>query len=191
MQRTHADGSIEADGSRGDALHSARTLAPQVYEELKAIAGAYLRGRLAGNSLQPTALVNEAYLKLAEGTRRAWASESHFKAVAAKAMRQIMIDHARARGADKRGGGAQRVTISNVDAAAGSSAQDVDVLALHQALEKLAALDERKAAVVEMRFFGGMSIVETAEALGVSHMTVSNDWSMARAWLARELESAS
>jgi RNA polymerase sigma factor (TIGR02999 family) len=183
--------SVESAGAGAQSPRSARTLTPQVYDELKAIAGAYLRGRRAGTSLQPTLLVSEAYLKLAEGTRKAWGGEAHFKAVAAKAMRQIMIDHARARGAQKRGGGAHRVTISNIDSPDSASSQDIDVISLHAALERLAALDARKAAVVELRFFGGLSIVEAAEALGISHMTVSNDWTMARAWLARELENAS
>lgn len=157
-----------------------------VYGELRAMAGALLRGRQNGQTLQPTALVHEAWLKLGAAAGLEVADRAHFMAIAATAMRQILVDHARARNAAKRGGGARRLTLDDLHATSGDSAPE-DVLAIDDCLKRLEALDARQARVVEMRVFAGMTVPETAEALGVSTRTVELDWRMARAWLAREL----
>jgi len=162
-------------------------LEDEVYRELRAIAGNIFREQAAGHTLQPTALVHEAWLKLAssEGSP-AWQSRSHFLAVASKAMRQILIDHHRRRSAHKRGGeGRERITLSGL--AIGAATPEIDLLALEEALEKLAELDPRTARVVELRFFGGLTVEEIAEALGVGTTTVEGEWRHARAWLTREL----
>lgn len=154
------------------------------YQELRAIADHLLHEPSAGQTLQPTALVHEAFMRLArqDGT---WANEEHFRAVAAKAMRQILTDHARRRHAAKRGGGWQRVTLSDCEKL--DPQCDVDLVDLDEALIRLHELDERQARLVELRFFGGMDTEQTARALGVSRRTVELDWRMARAWLMREL----
>ena len=131
-------------------------------------------------------MVHEAYLKLANQTGGRWKDRTHFLAVAATAMRQILVDHARSRVAARRGGGCQRITLD--EAVLPSTDRDVDLLALDEALERLARLDERKARVIELRFFAGLSVEETGAALGVSPITIKRDWSMARAWIERELE---
>ncbi len=159
-----------------------------VYDELRRAAERCLRGERPDHTLQPTELVHEAYLKLIDQTKTAWQDRAHFIAVAARAMRQILIDHARGRLAQKRGGGAQRVTLDSAIAAPGSSS-DQDVLALHDALEKLGDLDPRAAQVAELRIFGGLSAPDTAEVIGASERTVRNDWVFARSWLTRELTS--
>jgi len=166
---------------------SPHRISPAVYDDLKEIARRFFARQPRNHTLQATALVHEAFVKLA-GRSDHWENETHFKAVAAKAMRQILIDHARGKKAEKHGGGVHRISLSGDEAGLHGTAEcDVDLVALHEALEALAKLDPRKAEVVELRFFGGLSIVETAEALGVSHMTVSNDWAMARAWIAEQL----
>ncbi|MGD2111327.1 MAG: ECF-type sigma factor [Phycisphaerae bacterium] len=147
------------------------------YDALRGIAASYLRHE-GNHTLQPTALVNEAYIKLAGGD---WRSETHFRAVASGAMRQILVDYARARGAQKRGGGWLKVTMSAE--AAAIPGLDVDLLALNEALNDLATLDKRKAKVVELRFFGGLSFAESASELGISPKTAEADWYFARAWL--------
>lgn len=157
---------------------------PVVYAELRRRAEDYLRRERANHTLQPTALVHEAYAKLAASVQSGFRDRSHFIASTARAMREILVDHARARRSAKRGGDAGRVTLHDV---ATPAERGVDVLELHEALERLAALDARKARMVELRFFGGLSIDEIARELEVSHMTVSNDWRMAQAWLSREL----
>ena len=139
----------------------------------------------AGHSLQATALVNEAYMRLVDARRVRWQDRSHFLAMAATMMRRVLVDHARARLFQKRGGGAQRVTL--VDTLAGSDERPHDVVALDDALEALARFDERKTRVVELRFFGGLTVEETAHVLGVSSDTVTRDWKLAKAWLTREL----
>lgn len=148
------------------------------YEALRGIAASYLHNERINHTLQPTALVHEAYVKLAGGN---WRSDTHFRAVASNAMRQILVDHARARGAQKRGGGWLKVTLSG-DAGA-TPGIDIDLLALDEALNELAQLDERKAKVVELRFFGGLSYAESACELGISPKTAEADWYFARAWL--------
>jgi RNA polymerase sigma factor (TIGR02999 family) len=162
---------------------AADKLLPLVYDEFRALARHYR----ANHTLQPTALVHEAYMKLVDQTRVDWQGRSHFFAVAAQAMRRILVDHARARQRDKRGGGRARVVLD--EAVALSPQKDEDVLALDEALERLAKLDARQAKVVELRFFGGMNVEEVAAALGVSKRTVEGDWTFARAWLSRELRS--
>jgi RNA polymerase sigma-70 factor (ECF subfamily) len=159
-------------------------LLPLVYDELRARARRYLRAS-AGDTLQPTALVHEAYLRLVGNAPDRWQGRTHFFAVAAIAMRQIVIDHARHHGRAKRGGAQQRVTLAEV--VDPSSGPDVGLIALEQALERLAALDERQARVVELRAFAGLTAEETAEVLGLSRRTVQSDWSFARAWLRVEL----
>ena len=167
-------------------------LLPLVYDEMRRLAGSYLRNEGAGHTLQPTALAHEAYLRLLDQRQVSWQNRAHFMGLAAQAMRRILVDHARRRDAQKRGGGAVRVTLEDADAAgeALSNALPLDVPAeeLDEALDKLAALDERQARVVELRFFTGLSIEETGEALGVSPATVKRDWTLARAWLHRELK---
>jgi RNA polymerase sigma factor (TIGR02999 family) len=154
------------------------------YEALRGLAAAYLHRERGDHTLQPTALVHEAYVKLADG-KSAWRSQTHFQALAANAMRQILVDHARARATQKRGGDWVRVTLSAAVASGGGT--DVDVLALDEALRSLAELDARKARVVELRFFGGLTCAEAAEEVGVSPKTAEADWYFARAWLRARL----
>ena len=170
---------------RGDAS-AAQRLLPLVYDELRALAGAHFRRQEADHTLQPTALVHEAFLRLVDQTSVEWNDRPHFFAVAATAMRQILIDHARRRRAAKRGGQMQRVTLD----AAGTPPTEspIDLIALDDALAALAALDERKHQVVVMRFFGGLSVDEVANVLEVSKTTVESDWRSARAWLGVRLE---
>jgi RNA polymerase sigma factor (TIGR02999 family) len=159
-------------------------LTEAVYAELRALASYFLQRERAGHTLQPTALVHEAYLKLADKTRINWRSKAHFVAVAAEAMRRVLVDHARSFRADKRGGGRARIPLEAGILAPGT---EVDLLALDDAINKLAALDARHARVVELRFFGGLSVEQAAEVLGVSTRTVEADWSLARAWLRQEI----
>jgi len=164
-------------------------LTPLVYGELKRLAGRLFRSESPGHTLQPTALVNEAYLRLVDQKRVAWQSRAHFLAVAARVMRRVLIDYARRRRASKRGGEAVRVTLD--DFAAPSVSSPLDLLVLDEALAELAALDARQARIVEMRAFGGLSVEETAEVLDVSPATVKRDWSFAQAWLERRLRGGS
>lgn len=161
-------------------------LVPLVYEELRRQARRALRREGEGHTLQATALVHEAWLRLDGQHDARWESRSHFLAVAAQTMRRVLVDHARARRAQKRGGG--EVQISLDDAHAAVAPDTVDVLALDDALALLAAMDARKARLVELRYFAGMSIPEAAAALGVSQATVIREWAVARMWLRRELE---
>jgi RNA polymerase sigma factor (TIGR02999 family) len=166
-------------------------LMPDAYQELRRLAAAYLRRERPGQTLQPTALVHEAYLRLAKDKPGRWQNRAHFCAIAANAMRQILVERARARAAIKRGGGQPKVTlIENLDAGGGTSPAPVDLLAVDQALDRLAALDAQQARIVELRYFGGLSVEETAEALGISPATVKRDWSVARAFLAQQLATA-
>lgn len=164
-------------------------LLPLVYGELHRQAERFMRAQPAGHTLQTTAVVHEAYLRLVDrGTGGAeWQGRAQFFALASRAMRSALIDHARARRSAKRGGALRQLTLRAVDDVAGSE-PDVDVLALDEALTRLAALDPRQAQVVELRYFGGLSIDEAAETLDVSHATVERDWRTARLWLKRELE---
>ena len=160
-------------------------LMPLVHDELRRIARRCLRGEGAHHSVQATELVNEAYLRLVDVQHVDWQNRTHFLAMSARLMRRVLVDLARSRRADKRGGGAVRVTLD--DEAIGGVAPDADVIRLDDALRALAALDDRKSRVVELRFFGGLSADETAVALRVSSKTVLRDWEFARAWLQREL----
>ena len=158
---------------------------PLVYDELRRLASQHLADERPGHTLQPTALVHEAYLRLIDGDGRRFADRAHFFRAAAEAMRRILIDHARHKSSLKAGGDWQRVTLADVDPAA--SDRGVDVLALGEALEQLARLDRRKAELVTLRFFGGLSGDEAAAVLGISPSTADNDWAYARAWLRVEL----
>ena len=170
--------------SDGDS--SAREkLMPLVYNELRRLATKYLRHERANHTLQPTALVNEAYLRLVDQHSVLWQNRAQFFGLAAKLMRNILVDHARSREAAKRGGQHYSVSVSELDRVSKSS--EVDLVVLHEALERLAAYDNQKSRIVELRFFGGLTIEETAEVLDISHATVERDWKMARAWLRREL----
>ncbi|MBK9062781.1 MAG: sigma-70 family RNA polymerase sigma factor [Acidobacteria bacterium] len=169
--------------SAGDPSAADRLL-PVVYAELRRLAAGYLKRERTGHTLQPTALVNEAWMKLA-GQNAPWQNRAHFLGVAAGAMRRILVDHARRRQAQKRGGSELRVTLT--DAAAPGGGSEIDLVRLDEALERLAALDERQAKMVTMRFFAGLTVEETAEALGVSEKTVKRDWAAAKAYLHREL----
>lgn len=160
-------------------------LVPLVYDELHRLAAAYMRDERGSHTLQPTALAHEAYLKLVDESEAGWRGRAHFFAAAARAMRQILVDHARARGAAKRGGGRERITLA--DAAGGPATAPLDLLALDEALADLARLSDRRARLVEMRFFAGLTNEEAAEALGVATATVEKDWYLARAWLRRRL----
>jgi RNA polymerase sigma factor (TIGR02999 family) len=157
-----------------------------VYDELHRQARRYLRRERAGHTLQTTALVHEVYLKLVKQKNIAWESRSHFFAVAAKLMRQILIDYARTKHRAKRGGAGDKVPLENA-LTVGVGDTDFDLLALDQALTSLAAKEEHLAKIVELRFFSGLSVEDTAEVLGVSDSTVKRDWQMAKAWLRREL----
>lgn len=162
-----------------------RILIPLVYSELRRIAAAHLRRESPDHSLQPTALVHEAYLRLTELKRIDWQSRSHFFAVSATVMRRILVDRARAQRARKRGEGWDVVSLN--EAMLPAPAKSAELLALDEALTRLAALDERQAKIVELRFFAGMSEEEAGEALGISARTVKRDWRIAKAWLYKEL----
>jgi RNA polymerase sigma factor (TIGR02999 family) len=163
-------------------------LVPLVDRELHRIAQRFMRREQAGHSLQATALVNEAYVRLVEGQRVTWRDRAHFLAVAARLMRRILVDWARAKQSYKRGGDAVRITFDEALPLAGIRASDL--IALDDALEALTALDDRKSKVVELRFFGGLTIEEIADVLKVSTQTVLRDWKFARAWLLQELSNA-
>jgi RNA polymerase sigma-70 factor (ECF subfamily) len=175
--------------SRGDQA-AIRRLAPLVYDELRALARQYLppKGAAGTATLQPTALVHEAFLRLIDRDTVDYKGRTHFLAAAATAMRSVLVDHVRARGAAKRGGGWCRITLDEV--AAFQPQSEVDLSALDKALARLAQLKERAAKIVELRFFGGMSVEEVANHLGVSARTVKGDWRTARAWLRTELAEA-
>lgn len=172
--------------SAGHASAAAELL-PLVYNELRSLAAAWFDGYAPGQTLQPTALVHEAYIKLVGSEGAQWNDRAHFFAVASKAIRQVLIDHARGRGTAKRGGGRQRFAIEMAGAAA-PERRELDLLALDEALTNLAALDGRKCQIVELRLFGGLTGEAIAAALGVSRTTVDNEWQVARAWLRTQLE---
>lgn len=163
-------------------------LVPLVYSELCRLAHHHMRGERRGHALQTTALVHEAYLKLIDVNRVHWKDRTHFFAVSAQMMRRVLVDAARERDARKRGGSATRVALD--EAMVPTPPRAVDIVALDEALEALGAIDQRKVRVVELRYFGGLSVEETAEVLAVSRDTVMRDWKMARLWLLRELRSA-
>ena len=168
-------------GDRGALDH----LVPAVYAELRRMAGRYLRRERPHHTLQPTALVHEAFVKLVDQRAVQWQNRAHFFGVAAQLMRRILVDHARERAADKRGGGFHRVPLD--DALAVSASSQIDVLAVDDALNRLAAIDPDQVRLVELRFFGGLTIEETAEVLGWSSGSVKREWTVAKAWLQREI----
>ena len=175
----------EAPPDRDGAARGLDAVFPVVYEELRRVAHRHLRGEATGHSLGTTALVHEAYLELIRLEHIRWPGRAYVLAAASQAMRRVLIDHAVARRAQKRGGGAVAAPLD--DALAMAVSRGDELLALDEALDRLAAVNERYGRVVECRFFGGMSVEETAEALGTSAATVKRDWTMARAWLNREL----
>lgn len=162
-------------------------LMPIVYAELHRQATSYLRRERIGHTLQATALINEAYLKLIDQREVNWKNRAHFFGIAAQAMRRILVDHARARHRNKRGGNAEDLSLEAAEFATSSNGTTVDLIGLDEALTRLAELDERQSRIVELRFFTGMSVEETAEALRISTATVKNEWRTAKAWLFQEL----
>ncbi len=172
--------------SEGDD-ESRERLMDIVYQELRRIAGAQLRGERSGHTLQATALVNEAYLRFVDQNRVQWKNRAHFFGIVARLMRRILVDHARRQRAEKRGGGAT-VLVINEDVVAGPE-RDFDLVALDDALEKLQSFDARAAHLVELRFFGGLTIEETSEVMELSPATIKREWSTARAWLHHEIVS--
>jgi RNA polymerase sigma-70 factor, ECF subfamily len=156
-----------------------------VYEDLHRLARQYMGQERSGHTLQPTALVHEAFLKLIDQTRVDWQDRSHFFAIGAQAMRRILVNHAKSRARGKRGGGRQKLPLD--EALTVSLENDAEILAVDEALEKLAALDERQAKIVELRFFGGLNVEETAAVLGIPKRTIEREWAACRAWLRREL----
>jgi len=172
-----------SDGRR-DALDQ---LVPLVYDDLRRLAAGYMGHETPGHSLQPTALVHEAYVRLVDQRRVQWRNRAHFFGVAASMMRRILVDYARKRRADKRGGAAERVTLT-ADIAAPEQ-NDLDVLTLHESLERLAAFDPQQERIVELRYFGGLTIEETAEVVGVSTATVAREWTIAKAWLRADMSA--
>lgn len=162
-------------------------LLPIVYDALRRLAGSYLRRERAGHSLEATALVHEVYLRLVDQKNADWKNRAQFFGVAAQTMRRILVDHARAQHAAKRGGAVPRLSLSFADRAI---PKDMDLIALDDALNALAAFDEQQSRIVELRFFGGLTIEETAEVLSVSHATIKRDWTLAKAWLRREIKNS-
>ncbi|MEM7246678.1 MAG: ECF-type sigma factor [Acidobacteriota bacterium] len=176
---------------RGGRAEAQEELIRLVQAELRRIAGALMKSERRDHSLQPTALLNEAWLRLANDRTPHWENRRHFLAIVATTMRRVLVDHARQRATEKRGAAWQRVSLETSGDDLVEQAWDVDVLALHQALERLQARHERQARVVELRWFGGLTLDEVAEELGVSDWTVKQDWVVGRGWLERELTRAS
>lgn len=190
---THKDVELErvlGEMSRGGASAVADQLLPLLYDELRALAASFLARQSPGHTLQPTALVHEAYFRLVKADNEQWESRAHFMAVAACAMRQVLINHARDKRAVKRGNGIRRVTFDEAVTGGRESDGQMDVLAIDMALQKLAGLSNRQAKIVEMRFFGGLTVAEAAHVLDVGTTTVEEDWRLAKRWLALELQEA-
>jgi RNA polymerase sigma factor (TIGR02999 family) len=174
-----------ADWANRDPVARER-LVPIVYDELRRLAHHYMRGERTGHTLQTTALVNEVYLRLTGIDSLRWRDRAHFFAMAATLMRRVLVDYARQRGREKRGGG---VSVTSLDDIAVAAESAVDIIALDDALERLATVDAQQSRVVELRFFAGLSVEETAEAIGISPATVKRDWATAKLWLYNELRS--
>lgn len=185
MDRSPAAVASLVDGARQGDEQALATLLPLVYDELRRLAASYLRRERPGQTLQATALVHDVYLRLLRDSQLSWQNRAHFFGIAARSMRQILIERARAHHAAKRGGDQVRVTFDPGLIVA--AREPIDFEALDDALTRLAALDPDLARVVEVRFFGGLSIAETAEAMGISPATVKRRWTLAKAWLARDL----
>ena len=187
MTKTSAES--ETHGNEGSSASlSLSKMMPGAYNELRRLARHYLARERRGQTLQATALVNEAYLRLLKEKTHSWQNRAHFCAIAAGSMREILVERARARAASKRGGARVRVSLDESMKAGGDDS--VDILALHEALERFAAIDPPLARLVELRFFGGLTIEETAQELGSSPATVKRSWKLAKAWLMRELEKS-
>lgn len=186
-ENTHEVTEILQKWREGDSK-AAERLFPLVYDELKRQARAYLRRERPNHTLQPTALVHEAYLRMVDRTALTAENRTHFFALASRVMRQILVDHARRRNAGKRGGAAERFSLENMDILPAQSA--ADLLELDEALQKLEKIDNRKCRVVDMRFFGGLKEKEIAEVLGITEKTVRRDWQFAKLWLYRELSQS-
>ena len=176
---------ILVDLGNGDRS-AAKRLMPLVYDELRGLAGWYMQQERADHTLQATAIVHEAYLRLIDQSRVDWKGRAHFFAVAAEMIRRVLVDHAREHDAAKRGGGARKVSLT--DSVGASEGPDIELLCLDAALDELGRLKERHRKVVELRFFGGLNIEETAQVLEVSPQTVRSDWRIARAWLRQHLD---
>jgi RNA polymerase sigma factor (TIGR02999 family) len=186
MQSNEGITQLLIDWGKGDQA-ALEKLMPLVYNELRRLASNYLRRERASHTLQPTALVNEAYLKLVDQRNAKWQNRAHFFGISAQLMRRILVDHARQHQAAKRGGSNQkRLSITSAEQVAPQP--EIDLLALNEALDELAKMDPQQGRIVELKFFGGLSIEETAEVLGVGHATVERDWKLARAWLRRQLK---
>ena len=186
MQPTDGITELLIDWGKGDQA-ALEKLMPLVYSELRRLATNYLRRERAGHTLQPTALVNEAYLKLVDQRNAKWQNRAQFFGISAQLMRRILVDHARQHQAAKRGGSKQqRLSITSAERVV--QQPEIDLLALNEALDELTKMDPQQGRIVELKFFGGLSIEETAEVLGISHATVERDWKMARAWLRLRLE---
>lgn len=175
------------DWSKGDG-HALEQLMPLVYDELRRMARRFMRRQPAGNSFQTTELIHETYLKLGKQDGQNWQNRAHFFGVAAKAMRHILVDYARSKHREKRGGWQKRISLADEMVISGERSEEI--VALDDALNQLALLDERKSRVVEMKFFGGLTVEEIAEVLKVSPETVKRDWSFSKTWLLRELSAA-
>ncbi len=178
---------ILKDWSSGNRA-AADSLILLVYQELRRIAASYLRQQRVDHTLQPTALVHEAYLKLVDISEVNWQDRAHFFAVAAQTMRHILVDHARALLSDKRGGAAQKLALDEAIGLSTDNNQDIDLLALDEALKELATFDEKQSRIVELRFFGGLTVEETAVVMKISPATVKREWATARAWLFRRMK---
>jgi RNA polymerase sigma factor (TIGR02999 family) len=178
---------MRQNDDQSTSLNLSRVM-PAVYDELRKLARFYLARERAGQTLQATALVNEAYLRLKKENAHIWQNRAHFCAIAAGAMREILVERARARAASKRGG--SRVRVSLDESMKAREKDSVDVLALHEALERFELIDPQLARLVELRFFGGLTIEETADALDTSTATIKRNWKLAKAWLTRELEKS-
>ena len=188
MTTQHEITRLLADWSKGDR-QALEKLTPLVYDELRRLAGRYLRQERHGHTLQSTALVHEAYLKLVGQNNVRWQNRAHFFGIAAQMIRRILVDYARARGADKRGSGAEKLSLDEAIALPGGP--DLDLVALDDALEGLASIDPRQSRLVELRFFAGLTLEETAEVLQMSLATAKRDWVSAKAWLSREIRRQS
>jgi len=166
---------------------AANQLIPLIYAELRRMAGAYMQRERPGLTLQPTALVHEAYMRLVDGQQGPWQNRAHFFAIAAHTMRQVLVDHARRRQAGKRGGAGARKVAMDVDLLIAPDRLE-DIIAIDEALERLAAIDPRQSRLIELRFFVGLNVEEVAEVMGISPITVKREWRSAKAWLHRELD---
>jgi RNA polymerase sigma factor (TIGR02999 family) len=188
MTSQHEITRLLAEWSNGDR-QALEKLTPLVYDELRRLAARYLRQERAGHTLQSTALVHEAYMKLVGQNNVQWQNRAHFFGIAAQMIRRILVDYARARKADKRGSGAEKLSLDEAIALPGG--QDLDLVALDDALEGLAKIDPRQSRLVELRFFAGLTIEETAEVMQMSLATAKRDWVAAKAWLSREVRRQS